>query len=156
MTLWAKVTYLVAILIGLSVGVFIGYKTAMDRLGLYGEVRSFTAPLALSYFSQMQYRHADLEHASAALLSYASLLEGMDKMKPEKARKGDLAMTYTRLALLQDTAGNVQQSHSYMVKAGTWYKASGGKDYPESEMKARQQVIDQRMEQAEDDLAKSR
>ena len=152
----AKVTYLAALLIGLLLGVFNGYKNVMDLLRGYNDARNDTAPRGLSEFSQMQYKHADLEHASAALLSYASLLEEMEKLKPERRRKVDLAMTYTRLALLQDAAGNDQRSHAYMVKASTWYNASGGQDYPVSEMKARQQAVDRRLEEAEDALANSR
>jgi hypothetical protein len=148
MTPAAKVTYLATLFIGLSVGIFFGYKTAMDRLKISGDARSSMASLVLSDFSKMQYKHADLEHASAALLSYASLLEEMENLKTEKGRKDDLATTYTRLALLQDAAGNEQQSHAFMVKAETWYKASGGQPLPESEMKARLQAFDRRMEEA--------
>jgi hypothetical protein len=148
MTPAAKVTYLATLFIGLSVGIFFGYKTTMEDLKISGDARSLMAPLVLSDFSQIQYKHADLEHASAALLSYASLLEEMENLKPEKGRKADLAKTYTRLALLQDAAGNEQQSHAYMVKADTWYEASGGQPLPESEMKARLQAFDRRVEEA--------
>jgi hypothetical protein len=148
MTPAAKITYLAAILMGLSVGVFFGYKNTKGILQSMADGRYITAPFELSEFSRMQYKYADQEHGSAALLSYANLLEEMEKLKPERGRKVELTSTYTRLALLQDAAGNEQQSHAYMLKASAWYRASGGQDVPESEMKARLQAYDKRMEAA--------
>ena len=72
-----------------------------------------------------------------------SFLENMEELKPEKTQKLALAMAYTRLALLHDAANNPQESHAYMLKARSWYKASGGQDYPESQMKAREKAFDQ-------------
>ena len=157
MTLAARIVYFAALVTGASVGVGFGYKSTLYRLETYGDFRHDAPPFALSDFSQAQYRHVDLEHASLALLTLAGLLEEKEKLKPEKSRKLDLAKTYTRLALLQDAAKNEQQSHSYMVAARYWYDAYGGlQDYSESEMKARQQAFDKRMEEAADRLANSR
>jgi hypothetical protein len=143
MTPAAKAVYLGALLIGLALGAFVGFRVEGSFLGLDYEGRRSLAPAALVDFSNMQYRHADLEHAESALQMTAAFLENMEELKPEKAQKLDLVMAYTRLALLQDAASNPQQSHAYMVKARSWYKASGGQDYPESEMKARFRAFDQ-------------
>jgi hypothetical protein len=147
MTPAAKAVYLGALLIGLALGAFVGFRVEGSFLGLDYEGRRSLAPAALVDFSNMQYSHADVEHAESALQMTAAFLENMEELKPEKAQKLDLAMAYTRLALLQDAASNSQQSHAYMVKARSWYKASGGQDYPESEMKARLRAFDQRNEE---------
>jgi hypothetical protein len=136
MTQAAKIVYLAALFIGVSVGVVFGYKTTLPILGAYGESRHSVAAVALSDFSQMQYMYADPQHAKAALLTFADLLEQMQRQKTEKALMVDLRLTYTRLALLEDRGNNPEQSHAYMTKARYWNSAVGGKDYSESEMKA--------------------
>ena len=143
MTPAAKAVYLGALLIGLALGAFVGFGVEGSLLGSVYEGRRSLAPAALVDFSNIQYRHADLKHAESALQMTAAFLENLEKLKSEKAQKLDLAMAYTRLALLQDAASNPQRSHAYMVKARSWYKASGGQDYPESEMKARLREFDQ-------------
>lgn len=143
MTPGAKAVYLGALLIGLALGAFVGFRVEGSLLGSVYAARRGLAPAALVDFSNIQYRHADLEHAQSALQMTTAFLENMEELEPEKTQELDLAMAYTRLALLQDAASNPQQSHAYMVKARSWYKASGGQDYPESEMKARFRAFDQ-------------
>jgi hypothetical protein len=146
MTPVAKIAYLTALLIGVSVGLFFGYRNRIDLLKNYGESRFLTAPLVLSDFSKEQYAHADFEHATAALLTYADLLEELEKAKPEKAHKVELSMAYTRLALLEDDARNPEQSHEFMTKARYWYTPQhGGRDLSESEMKAALKRFDEKL-----------
>jgi hypothetical protein len=133
MTPAAKVTYLSALLIGLSLGLLLGYRQTMNNLKLYGETRFEMPPLALQDFSREQYAHADYEHARAALLTYAGLLEEMEKAKTEKSVIVEMRDTYTRLALLEDAVNNPEQSHAYMTKARYWNSAGGGRNYSESE-----------------------
>jgi hypothetical protein len=136
MTPAAKATYLSALLIGLSVGLLLGYRQESNDLRFHSEARIITAPFVLRDFSQSQYMHADSEHAKAALLACANLLEEIEKMKAEKSLMPELRDTYTRLALLEDTGNNPEQSHAYMTKARYWNSALGDRDYSESELKA--------------------
>jgi hypothetical protein len=136
MTPAAKLTYLSALLIGLLVGLVLGYRDRLNILESYGEARLITAPATLRDFSQLQYMRADSEHAKVALLTYASVLETLEKATAEKEPKLELSLTYTRLALLEDNASNTEQSHAFMTKARNWYLAYGGRDRSESEMKA--------------------
>ena len=135
MTPAAKLTYLAALLIGLSVGLLYGYRNGAGLLEGFGEARLITAPSTLSDFSREEYVHAGLEHAETALLTYATLLEQLEKMKPEKGRKYELSVTYVRLALLEDDR-DLRQSREFMTKARYWNTASGGQDISDSEMKA--------------------
>jgi hypothetical protein len=136
MTPAAKVTYLSALLIGLGVGLLLGYRDTMDSLKLLGEMRLEIPPLALQDFSREQYTHADTERGREALLNYASVLEGIEKAKGGKSLKLELGLTYTRLALLEEDAGNPEQSDTFMTKARNWYLADGDRDLSETEMKA--------------------
>jgi hypothetical protein len=142
MTPAARAIYLSALLIGLSVGLLLGYRDRMSILTLLGETRLEVPPLALGDFSKLQYMQADPEHAKAALLTYASVLEAMEKAKAEKSLMFELRSTYMRLALLEDTENNPEQSNAYMTKVRYWNSAAGVRDYSESEMKAAQKRLD--------------
>jgi hypothetical protein len=142
MTPGAKIIYLAALLIGLSGGLLSGYKDRMRALTLLGETRLEIPPFALREFSLLQYTQADPEHAEAALLTYASVLEAMEKAKAEKTLMLELRSAYIRLALLKDAENEAEQSNVYMTKVRYWNSAAGGRDYSVSEMKAAQKRLD--------------
>ncbi len=54
MTLAAKVTYVGALLIGLSMGAWFGFDTATSTLESYHDARRLTAPTLFLEFSQLQ------------------------------------------------------------------------------------------------------
>lgn len=142
MTPAAKVTYLGALLMGLSIGVFFGFQNTRLVLETYYDARRLTAPMVLGDFAYKQYRHADQEHAKAALLTFVNFSEEMEKSRPEKTQKQNLANAYTRLALLEDSADNPAQSRVYITKARYWHTGNGGRDYSDSEMKAALKAVD--------------
>jgi hypothetical protein len=144
MTPAAKIVYLAALVLGLSAGLWFGYRSGVDHLQAYEEARLATAPLALGEFSREEYARADFEHASAALLSYAALLEELEKAKAERMHKDELSATYVRLALLEDDARNPQQSREFMTRARYWYTGFGGRDLSDSEMKTAVMRLDNR------------
>jgi len=144
MTSAAKVVYFVALSVGLSIGAFLGFRYYLDVLETYSSARRTAAPSALAHFSYLQYKHADRAHAAAALQSFASLLEELEKLKPENAQKYDLATTYTRLALLADAANSPEQSRAYMAKARLWYTAASHRALPDSQIKANVKTVDAR------------
>jgi hypothetical protein len=136
MTPAAKVTYTLALVIGLVGGALFGHWRDSDLLKSYYSARKATAPMALEDFSLMQYRHADAEHARAAPLAYANLLEQLESVQQLKLQELQLTTTYIRLAMLEDTTNNLPASRDYMAKARSWYTASGGQNRSDSEMKA--------------------
>jgi sugar diacid utilization regulator len=136
MTRAAKVTYFAALFMGLAIGAFLGFQYHSGALEASFSLRQMTTEVALANFSYLQYKHADHEHAEAALHTFANFLEEMEKLKPEKAQKYDLAITYTRLALLEDAANSAEQPRTCMEKARFWYTAAAGRDLSDSKMKA--------------------
>jgi hypothetical protein len=144
MTRAAKITYFAALVIGLSIGAFFGFQTTAPLLEAYYDARQLTAPMAFSRFSYLQYSYADAAHAQAALVTLARFLEELEKLRPEKTRERELVFTYTRLALLEDAAEKLDQSHALMAKARYWNSLSGGRDFSESEMKAALKTLDER------------
>jgi len=77
MTRAAKITYLFALLIGFSVGAYFKVHATMAQIESYFEMMPSVAPRVLDDFSYAQYKHADTEHARAALKGYVDLLEEM-------------------------------------------------------------------------------
>jgi hypothetical protein len=136
MTLAAKITYLVALLIGLSIGTILGFRTTSSEIEDYDTAAKLIAPRALTDFAYTQYKNADLDHATKTLQSSADVLEEMEKSTPEKEQENDLAVVYTRLALREDAANNAVLSHAYMMKALYWRSIAGDRPASESEMKA--------------------
>ncbi len=146
MTPAARIVYILALVIGLSVGAFFGFWNDAGLLKSYYTARRVTAPRELDDFSFMQYRYADAEHARTALLASAGFQEKLEALIPDKGQNHNLAATYTRLALLEDAANNVQASHDYMAKAKYWCAMGGSQNCSDSEMKASLKDWDQRLE----------
>jgi hypothetical protein len=142
MTPAAKITYSLALLIGLSIGAFFGFRWTTPLIESYYSARQLTAPLVLRHFSYLQYKHADYEHAKAALQTCANFLEEMEDLKPDAEQKRALAITYMTLAVLEETANDPEQSSAYMSRARLWYTADGGREYSDSEMKSFLKQID--------------
>ena len=147
MTLAAKVTYFTALFIGLSVGAFFGFKTAAPMVEAYYDNLHLTAPMVFSRFSYLQYSYADTAHAKAALYALAGFLEELEKLQPEQAQERELAFTYARLAVLEEAAEKLDESHALMAKARYWHSSSGLRDYSESEMKAALKILDARAQE---------
>ena len=146
MTPAAKITYLMAALIGLAGGFFLGFRAGTLRAGAFHKAERMEAAMELSRFSNEQYQHADAQHAREALLANVKFLEEMERVGPENTRKTELAMAYTRLALLEDAAQNTAQSQGFMNQARAWYKANGRPDRSDAEMKAAQKKFDEVMQ----------
>src|SRR5258708_31814355 len=134
MTRAAKIMYFGALFIGISIGSFFAFRTATHTLESIYDLQQMTAPMVLRDFSYTQYKNADRAHAQAALLTYANFLGELQKAYPEKGQKMELAVAYTRLALLEDAASNQEQSRTYMTKARSWYSPTiGGRELSDSE-----------------------
>jgi hypothetical protein len=131
-----RVGHLSALIIDFSVGLPLDYRNTSTILKLSSDARLYMAPFTLGDFSRKQYAHADPEHGRATFLTYASVLEALEKAKAEKSLMFQLHETYVLLALVEDAENNPYQSHAYMTKGRYWNSAGGGRDYSKSEMNA--------------------
>ncbi|HEY4740875.1 MAG TPA: hypothetical protein VIH76_09805 [Candidatus Acidoferrales bacterium] len=142
MTPAAKVVYFIKLVTGLSTGGFFGYEMNAGHIESYYGMRPLLIPEVLSHFSYFQYCYADSADAEAALHTSASLLENMEKLSPDKSQERELAFTYTRLALLENAAGNADGPHELMTKALRWYASGVGREISASDMKTTLRIID--------------
>lgn len=141
MTRAAKITYSLAVLVGLLTGAIFGFETTAEALEFYDSVSPILAPVALADYSYLQYKHADAEHAVTALQNYADFLEELEKIHSDRSQRGELSIAYARLARLEEVANDPELSNIFMAKARAWCAAgSGGKQPSDSEMKKAQKI----------------
>lgn len=138
--------YAAAAVIGLAAGIVLGFLSGSMRANM-AELQRFGAVAEYSDFSYTQYLHADTEHAKQALLSFISFLEQTERVAPSKSQEFDLALSYTRLALLEDAEPRPEQSRDYMKKALRWEKSGGGRQNGANELKAAVRKLDLQMQQ---------
>ena len=141
MTRAAKITYSLALLVGLLSGAAMGYSFSSNTLRLFDVVGPMFAPAAPSHYSYLQYKYADAQHARAALQSYADFLDEMEGIKSERAQRVDLSFTYGRLALLAEKENNLAQSRILMTKARS-YMSYPGRELSEADLRKALQKID--------------
>jgi hypothetical protein len=142
MTKAAKLTYTIAAISGLVLGSLIGFEKTGTRLAAASGARRSIAERELESFSGIQYRHADHDHAKAGLEMYKDFLEQIERADPESSLKLKLSVTYTRLALLEETAHSMDRSRAYMNEAKSWCEADGGQDCSEGELKKMAEQFD--------------
>ena len=145
MTPAAKVVYLSALLLGLIPGTIWGFANAMNRIRVADELKWIISATEVERVAVIQLRHAEAQHARNSLESATSLLEDMERLRPNKAQRRMLTSVYTRLALLEDAAGNSEKSRAAMTKAKYWYMTSGGKEMTDAEMKTAIKQFDDAM-----------
>src|SRR5579862_8065964 len=141
MTRAAKITYSLALLIGLTAGAVVGFWFTWNTVKFFDFLTPMFAPATLGNYSYLQYKHADAEHARAALQSYADFLDEMEKIKPDRAQRVDLSFTYGRLALLEERENNPEQSRVFMAKARS-YISSAGREISEADLRKALKIID--------------
>jgi hypothetical protein len=79
MTPSARIVYAGALVTGLAVGLFFGFYRASGALQILSSLPQSLAPAALADYAYLQYTHADVEHAKAALQTDVAFLEAIQK-----------------------------------------------------------------------------
>jgi hypothetical protein len=120
----------------------LGLQRTALRLNAVNDAQRTIAQHELEDFSGIQYRHADYDHAKAALLMYKNFLEQMERAKSERILKQKLSITFTRLALLEDRAHNPERSQAYMNEAKLWCQPEGRYECSQNEMKKMTEEFD--------------
>jgi hypothetical protein len=143
MTRAAKITYLLALLVGFSAGAIISFRMVDANLETYSEGKTLLASAAFDDFAYVQYKHADDKHSLAAMQSYTDFLEQIVKWYPASIGRPELQLTYTRMALVEDAANSPEQSHVYMTKARHWATTNGRREPSDAEMKRVEKILEE-------------
>jgi hypothetical protein len=142
MTRAAKIVYLGALIIGLLAGGIAGFSEEFSTLKNFEESTETMMPQAVTDFWYLQYKYADPVDARAALSNSASLLEDICSANPKAGPRGEVGEIYVHLAILEDAAGDSEQSHAYMLQARSWWPNPKEDAHSDEELKAAVKKMD--------------
>jgi hypothetical protein len=137
MTSARKFTFIAAAVLGLGFGGYLGYSGA-DEVSSSLEFTQYLLPTAVvSDFARVQFKHADADHARQAVVLQIHLLEQL--RLADKAFQADMELgkAYTRLALIEEAAGQPEAEQRALGQARASYKRahSSSKEPTDDEMK---------------------
>ena len=140
MTRAIKITFVVAAVLGLGVGAYLGYRDADQTSNLLESTQYLLPTGVVSDFARLQFKCAEAEHARQAVMLQIHLLEQMKQMGlADEVFQPDveLGKAYTRLAMIEEGAGQMDAGQSALARARAYYKRvhSGSKELNDDEMK---------------------
>jgi DNA-directed RNA polymerase beta subunit len=119
-----KITFIVAVVIGLSLGSVGGWYNAEMLSGPMQSVEAIAASSLTSDFALQQFEHADNSRARQAVQLQIEVLERLEKADRDTGSEGQLGFAYTRLALIEEAAGQTVAERSAQDEARQWFKRS--------------------------------
>ena len=149
---------LVVFALGVLTGYGLGFKKFREPLA---SMRTLLILSAQSQIAGMQYLNTDYEEAKKALTKYITLLDEL-KAKGEltdnqfdlKSYYVDKGLSFARLALLEEKAGNKSEMSKNMQEASKMFQAAGWKDYSEARIRFFRDRLDKKWENKEDNEQK--
>ena len=153
-----RITLIVVIVAVFGLGVLTGYVLAFKKFREpLASMRTLLILSAQSQIAGMQYLNTDYEEAKKALTKYITLLDEM-KAKGEltdnkfdlKAYYVDRGLSFARLALLEEKAGNKSEMTKDMQEASKMFQSAGWKDYSEERIRFFRDRLDKKWESKED------
>ncbi len=137
-----------AMLLGFVIGGTLGYYAARTFTRASVVLGNMTSAAGYGNLAYMQYRHATPERAREALLGfvdYSKSLETMPDGEKDKVLLRDRALSYMRLALLEEKAGNINLSRQYAQAAQESFTAGGGRTSSGEELRTLVTTLDARI-----------
>ncbi|MGD0568208.1 MAG: hypothetical protein ABSA78_07360 [Candidatus Sulfotelmatobacter sp.] len=135
-----KITFAAASIIGFSVGVVCGCYEGKEASLFMQSAEVMSIPAITSDFALGQFEHADQGHAHQAVVLEIKLLEQLERVVQEPEASGglfapevfrfQLILAYTRLALIEETAGQTDAARRDLDQA----KARFNRNRPDREV----------------------
>lgn len=125
-----RITVVVGALAGILTGGILGAYTARQNEGIVESARVIAASSATAAFAAEQFRHADPEHARQAVMLQIDILQQFERLSPSSVHENNLGFAYTRLAMIDKTAGQEVASEVAFQQAKDWFQ----KVHPESRL----------------------
>jgi hypothetical protein len=140
MTRTIKITFAIASSIGFAVGIVCGCYKGRDASLFIQSAEVMSIPSTTSDFAREQFERADQAHAHQAVLLEIKLLEQLERVvhepgasdgHPASERAGlQLVLAYTRLALIEETAGQTEAARRDLDQAKAW----SNRNHPDKEV----------------------
>jgi hypothetical protein len=124
---------IVAFAVAFPIGYYLNTRASRPVAALF----QITANAGIEELSLFQYKEAGTPYRREALLGLLNFLQTTEGLKRanHKSLNLTIAYTYARLAVVEDVAGNLNQSHDYFLKAQERFKTAGLKDYSEAHLR---------------------
>lgn len=126
---------LVGLILGLPLGIRLGHRSFDKGNEMFSDV------LALSEYETLagiQYKESDVPHAKQALLDLLKFMDEMarnNKLELQRSLDVDRDIAYTRLAFLEEKAGNASETSEYIHKAQAVLSKRDGSEQTEQHLR---------------------
>ncbi len=131
--------FLALIVVGLAIGAVSGVVHGRRSLGQGSEVLSQSFALAeYETLASLEYKEADATHAKQALLDLLAFMDQMEaanRVAIQKSLDLDRGITYMRLAMLEESAGNNDLARGYVGRAQMSFKKRDNSDISEDRLR---------------------
>jgi len=131
--------FLALIVVGLAIGAVSGVVHGRRSLGQGSEVLSQSFALAeYETLASLEYKEADPTHAKQALLDLLAFMDQMEaanRVAIQKSLDLDRGLTYMRLAMLEERAGNNDLARGYVGRAQMSFKKRDNSDISEDRLR---------------------
>jgi len=110
------VTFVMAAVLGLGVGGYLGYSGANEASNSSESFQYFLPTSVVSDFARVQFEHADTDHARQAVMLQIGLLEQLEQADKSFHAK-ELAFAYARLGMIEEVAGQTEAERRALAQA---------------------------------------
>jgi len=118
MTRATKIIFIMASVIGLALGIVCGCYEGDKLSEAMQSAAVISIPSVISDFALQQFEHADSAHARQAVLLEIKILEQLERVAaPDSSSEGLLGFAYTRLAMIEETAGQTEAERRALDEA---------------------------------------
>lgn len=128
----------IVLAIGIAIGLAAGAYLVKSYYGVFDSLADFVAPGAYGDFvANIQYHHANPAKAEEALQNYAKFLQELDTVQPDRVKETDIGLSYGRISLIEEAAGNKQKANEYLAAAREYFRKAGYEKWTSTEDDAR-------------------
>jgi hypothetical protein len=150
MTLTAWITFIVAGVGGLFLGIVAGWHNAELASEAMQSADILSASSVTSNFALQQFEHADTAHARQAVTLQIKTLEQLERVPGDWVSKSELGYAYTRLAMIEEAAGAPEAEYRAMVQAKEYFnRAYSGHEPTDEQLKNSLKRFDQGFDRLE-------
>jgi hypothetical protein len=137
MTRAFKITISAVAILGLGVGIYLGYSDAKETSSSL-ESTQYLAPTGMATeFARVQFMRADTDHARQAVMLEIHLLEQLEQADNTFRGDGHLWLAYVRLAMIEESSGRADAERIALDRAKAIYHRDRplGQEVPYGELK---------------------
>jgi len=143
MTRAAKTTFIAAAAVGLVLGGVLGGREAAQASQAMQSAEVLSASSVTSDFARQQFEYADTDHARRAVQLQISVLEKLEGLTHDRLYRGELGYAYTRLGMIEQSAGQPEAEQRAIAQARTWFGQNFGHEISDDQMRTGLKLLDQ-------------